>query len=97
MEPGKLTATAIPLRNFTDTLSRMLNRPVLNKTGLTGVFNFTLEWSPEGKSTDGAGELPVGPSLFTAIPEQLGLRLESRKTPIEILVIDRAEKVPTGN
>jgi uncharacterized protein (TIGR03435 family) len=97
MSPGKLEATAIPLRNFVETLSRLLNRPVLDKTGMTGVFDFVLEWSPEGRSTDGAGDLPVGPSLFTAIPEQLGLKLESRKAPIEILVIDRAEKVPTIN
>lgn len=95
--PGKLVAQGVPLRNFTDQLSRFLNRPVLDKTGLTGVFDFTMEWSPDGKTSDAAGDLPVGPSLFTAVQEQLGLKLESRKAPIETLVVDRAEKIPTGN
>jgi uncharacterized protein (TIGR03435 family) len=95
--PGKLTATAVPLRNFVEVLSRYLNRPVLDKTGLTGTFDFTLEFSPDGKGSDDAGELPVGASLFTAIQEQLGLKLEARKAPIEVLVVDRAERVPTGN
>lgn len=97
MSPGKLVATGIPLRNFVDTLSRYLNRPVLDKSGLTGVFDFTLEWSQDGKATDAAGDLPAAPSIFTAIPEQLGLKLESRKAPIEILVLDRAERAPSGN
>jgi len=97
MTPGKLAAQGVPLRNFTDQLSRLLNRPVLDKTGLSGVFDFTMEWSPDGKTSDAAGDLPVGPSLFVAVVEQLGLKLESRKTPIETLVVDRAEKVPSGN
>jgi uncharacterized protein (TIGR03435 family) len=97
MGPGKLTATAVPIGNFVDTMSRYLNRPVLDKTGLSGTFDFSLEWSPDSKTSDAAGELPAGPSLFTAIQEQMGLKLESRKAPIEILVVDRAEKVPTGN
>ena len=58
--PGKLTAQAVPLRNFVEQLSRMLNRPVLDKTGLTGLFDFTLEWAPEGKTTDAAGICPPG-------------------------------------
>jgi uncharacterized protein (TIGR03435 family) len=95
--PGKLTATGVPLRNFVEVLSRYLNRPVLDRTGLTGAFDFTLEFSPDRKGSDEAGELPSGASLFTAIQEQLGLKLEARKEPIEILVVDRAEKVPTGN
>jgi len=97
VNPGKLTAQGVPLRNLTEQLSRFLNRPVLDKTGLTGVFDFTMEWSPEGKTTDEAGDLPVGPSLFTAVQEQLGLKLESRRAPVEILVVDRGERVPAGN
>jgi uncharacterized protein (TIGR03435 family) len=96
MRPGQLTATAVPIYNFTDIMSRYLNRPVLDKTGLAG--RTTSLWNrPEGKTTDAAGDLPAGPSLFTAIQEQMGLKLESRKAPIEILAVDRVEKVPTGN
>ncbi len=67
-----------------------LDRPVLDRTGLSGVYNFNLEWTPEGAPD------PFGPSIFTAIQEQLGLKLETQKAPVEILVIDRLEK-PTGN
>ena len=97
MTPGKLTAQAVPLRNFLEQLSRMLDRPVLDGTGLSGLFDFTLEWAPEGKSGEAAADLPSGPSLFTAIQEQLGLKLEARKAPVELLVVDRAEKTPAGN
>jgi uncharacterized protein (TIGR03435 family) len=97
MRPGQLTALAVPMANFAEIMSRYLNRPVLDKTGLSGTFDFSLEWSPDGKTADAAGDLPVGPSLFTAIQEQMGLKLESRKAPIEMLVVDRAEKIPTGN
>jgi uncharacterized protein (TIGR03435 family) len=97
MSPGKLVAQGVPLRNLTEQLSRLLNRPVLDKTGLTGAFDFSLEFAPEGKGSDAAGDLPVSPSVFTAVQEQLGLKLEPRKAPVEILVVDRAERVPTGN
>jgi uncharacterized protein (TIGR03435 family) len=96
--PGKLTATNVPMRNLAEFLSRQLDRPVLDLTGLKGFYDFTLEWAPEAKASapgDAAGE--IGASLFTAVQEQLGLKLEGRKAPIEILVVDRAEKVPTGN
>ena len=72
-----------------------LGRPVSNQTGVKGEFNFTLDWVAERKPpAEGREEtaLPEGPSLFTALQEQLGLRLEPRKGPVEILVIDRAER-----
>jgi uncharacterized protein (TIGR03435 family) len=97
LSPGKLVGQGIPVRNLVEQLSRLLNRPVLDKTGLTGAFDFSLEFAPEGKGADAAGDLPVSPSLFTAVQEQLGLKLESRKAPVEILVVDKAERVPLGN
>lgn len=80
---------------------------VLDRTGLTGNFDFKLEWTPdEGlQGRDGAGEaLPAdsprpvgsGPTIFTALQEQLGLKLESQKGLVEVLVIDRVEKA-SGN
>jgi uncharacterized protein (TIGR03435 family) len=73
-------------------LSRVLARTVLDKTGLTTNFDIDLRWTPdETPSSDAAG-----PSLFTALQEQLGLKLESQKGPVEILIIERAEK-PSEN
>ena len=74
-------------------LSRMLGRSVIDKTGLTGKFDVTAEWTPDDPQA--AAPLPpdapkppsgdVGPSIFTAFQEQLGLKLESQKGPVEIL------------
>ena len=65
-------------------------RPVLDRTGLTGVYSFKLDWSYTDTGT------PEVPSLFAALQEQLGLKLESTKGPVEFIVIDHAEK-PTAN
>ena len=83
-------------------LSDQLGRSVQDQTGLKGVFDFKLEWEPEVSSTraDGlptAPDLRGGSSLFTAIQEQLGLKLEARKGPVEVLVIDHIESAPTEN
>jgi uncharacterized protein (TIGR03435 family) len=74
-------------------LSRMTRMPVLDKTGLTGFYQFDLRYADERQPV----ENQVGPSVFTAVQEQLGLKLESRKGPVEVLVIDHAEKVPVEN
>jgi uncharacterized protein (TIGR03435 family) len=101
--PGKLTATRIGMRNLTEFLSRQTGRPVLDMTGLKGFYSFTLNYAPDEAASapaPGAPPLPestVGTSLFSAIQEQLGLKLEARKAPVEILVVDHAEKVPTEN
>lgn len=71
-------------------LSPAADRPVLDRTGFTPVFQIDLKWS-----SDDSPDTPT-PSLFTAIQEQLGLKLESTKGPIEVLVIDHAEK-PSEN
>jgi uncharacterized protein (TIGR03435 family) len=75
------------------------NLPVKNETGLEGVFNLKLEWTPESLKPAGpgaAGPAAEQPSIFTAIQQQLGLRLRSQKTPVEMLVIDHAER-PSEN
>jgi uncharacterized protein (TIGR03435 family) len=70
------------------------DRPVLDKTGLTGTYDYTLKWTPE---RDGVPPPDSnGVTLPIAVQEQLGLKLESQKAPIEILVIDHAEK-PSAN
>jgi uncharacterized protein (TIGR03435 family) len=72
--------------------------PVVDRTGLTGRFDLDLEWAQDeflsrgGPDTAGPQANEAGPSIFTAIKEQLGLKLEPQKGPVEVLVIDRAEK-----
>jgi uncharacterized protein (TIGR03435 family) len=82
----------------------VLDRPVVDRTGLPGKYDFTLTWTPDESQFAGVGvRVPpppddpnAPPGLFTAIQEQLGLRLESTKAPVEVLVIDRAER-PSEN
>lgn len=81
-------------------LSRSLGRPVIDQTNLEGRFDYKLEYSPGVGSAGGDPGLQAsgdsGPSIFAALQEQLGLRLESQKGPVEIIVIDSIEK-PSGN
>ncbi|HEX6896713.1 MAG TPA: TIGR03435 family protein, partial [Bryobacteraceae bacterium] len=92
---------------LSSTLSNQLGRPVLDRTGLTGHYDFKLEYTPD-PGQPGGGPFggappppgvqappppdPNGPSIFTALQEQLGLRLESTKGPVEMIVIDSVEK-----
>jgi uncharacterized protein (TIGR03435 family) len=69
-------------------------RPIIDRTGLRGMYEVKLEWTL--RQLQNADAAP-GPSLFTALNEQLGLKLEARKGPVDILVVDSAEKVPTKN
>jgi uncharacterized protein (TIGR03435 family) len=73
-----------------------MDLPVVNRTGLEGVFNLKLQWTPESAKPIKDGAAMEGTSIFTAIQEQLGLRLRSQKAPVEILAIDHAEK-PSEN
>jgi len=94
---GAIAFAKASIEQLAGTLSRQLNMPVEDATGLKGVFNFSLSYA-EMRAAPKPGEVDSdAPSLFTAVQEQLGLKLEARKTPVEILVIDHAEKVPSGN
>src|ERR1051326_2017266 len=104
---GKITARRISMPEFAIRLSAILDRPVRDMTGLAGVFELTLEWTPDGNQGSlnaggnaRAGTLAenrfVGPTVFTAIQEQLGLKLESQKGPVELVVVDDVEK-PSSN
>ena len=70
-------------------------RQVIDKTGLTGKYDFTLEFSLR-ELTAAPGDDPL-PSLFDAMQQQLGLKLEDRKAPFDVVVVDHAERVPTEN
>lgn len=91
---NELTATAIPLTSLTAMLSRQLHRTVLDKTGLTGKYDLDLKWAPD----DGQDPSPdsSAPSIFTALQEQLGLKLQSSRGPVETLVVDHVE-MPSEN
>jgi uncharacterized protein (TIGR03435 family) len=90
--PGTIEATNAPMTLFIDELSGKVDRPVIDSTGLTAGFDFTLRWSAgiPGRADPGLG------SIFAAIQDQLGLKLEAEKRPFEILIIDSIER-PSAN
>jgi|SRR6185437_13603192 len=98
--PGKIKGTAQELNRLTTLLSEQLGRPVIDETGLIGQYNFTLEWSPDpnvSTPSGDAGTLPaIGASLETALKQQMGLRLESKKGPVQVYIIEKVER-PTEN
>jgi len=91
--PGRLDATKTTTAKLADLLARVVDRRVVDATGLSGVFDFTLEWASDGAAADANG----GASVFTALQEQLGLKLVSGTAPAEVLVVDRIERSPTEN
>ena len=100
---GKLEATHCSMSYFSWILSQRLDRPVIDQTGLAQFYDFKLEWTPEpppglAGRPDVAANLPPtnGPDIFTALREQLGLKLDSRKGPVEVMVIDNVER-PSEN
>lgn len=96
---GCLTAVQETMAGLAGMLSDRFDRPVLDKTGLTGKYDFTLHFDPSGvvgTMSAGGGDNPL-PDVFAAVQQQLGLRLESRKAPIDLLVIDSADKLPAEN
>jgi uncharacterized protein (TIGR03435 family) len=105
---GQLNATGMPMQFLAESLSRILGRTVVDKSGVTGLRDFKLQWTPEeGTSIHMAG-LPApegdsppppegkGPSLFTALEEQLGLKLNTEKGQVTYIVIDHIER-PSEN
>ena len=70
-----------------------LGRPVVDMTGIKGAYDFILKWAPDDAPVDASSSA----SIFTALQEQLGLRLEARKLAFSILIVDQADKAPTGN
>jgi uncharacterized protein (TIGR03435 family) len=82
---------------FAEFLARKLDRLVVDETRLSGVFEIVLDAAPYSLdgSPDGSHDA-AGPSIFTALQEQLGLKLEARKAPVEILIVDHAER-PSEN
>jgi uncharacterized protein (TIGR03435 family) len=102
---GQITFQAATLDYLVNTLSQLSGRPVVDRTGLTGKYDYTLQWTPdEGQmgmfraagDWENRGNGDSGPSVFTALQEQLGLKLDATKAPVELLVIDHVER-PSEN
>ena len=99
---GHLECNGVSMENLARGLAGRLGRPVVNETGLEGRFDFTLDFEPDApvraadKDNLAGGVDANRPSMFTALQDQLGLKLESRKANVEFLVVDRVER-PSGN
>jgi uncharacterized protein (TIGR03435 family) len=94
---GDISAREITMDQLAERLAALVKRPVVNRTGLAGAFDVDLAWSAELQlSAPATGDTRRASSLFSALEEQLGLRLESRTVAVEVLVVDRAEP-PTPN
>jgi uncharacterized protein (TIGR03435 family) len=107
MGRGEIEATSISFSNLLASLSALLGRRVIDKTGLQGLYDMKLQWTPDAFSAAGLGPfapgMPRGPeppppfdpgglSIVTAIQEQLGLKVDSTKAPVEVTVIDSVQK-----
>lgn len=102
---GHLTYKGAPMSMLAMTLTRITGRPVVDQTGLKGNYDYTLAWTPDAtqmqmfRGADGSPAQPpdtAAPSIFTVLQEQLGLKLEPTKAPIEVFVVDHAER-PSEN
>jgi uncharacterized protein (TIGR03435 family) len=95
MTPGGMWTSATTMGDLARNLSTVAGRTVIDKTGLSGVFDLELTWSgdaAEGNAVANPAIVSDSPSLFTAVQEQLGLKLEPQRAPVEVLVIDSAER-----
>jgi uncharacterized protein (TIGR03435 family) len=88
---GRLIAQGISMDRLAEQLTDELEHTVQNRTGLNGVYDFTLRYADDNTAVNSSA-----PSIFTAIQEQLGLKLESTKAPVQVLVVDHVER-PSAN
>jgi uncharacterized protein (TIGR03435 family) len=108
---GRMEGRAMTTSNLVNVLAAMVDRPVVDMTEIPGAFDFNLEFGADSTlspamakmsleqslSARDSADVASGPSIFSALQNQLGLKLEPRKAPVEVLVIDSASKVPTEN
>jgi uncharacterized protein (TIGR03435 family) len=91
-----LTAEHWPMERMASFLESLLSQPVVNMTHIDGIYDLKLEWTPEDVRNRAPSDPTQAPSIFTALEEQLGLKLEPQKVPIEIIVVESAER-PSEN
>ena len=88
--PGRIAGDAVAMGTLADLLSRSLRQEVVDRTGLSGGYKIDLKWTPDDSHKD------EGPDVFGAL-QKLGLKLESTKTMVEMIIVDHADRVPTEN
>ena len=93
---GHIDSKGVYMPMLATVLSRFLRQPVVDMTGLTGRYVVKLDWTPDPVDPEKAPQVS-GPTIYTALQEQLGLKLEARKGPLEVMVVDHAERVPISN
>jgi uncharacterized protein (TIGR03435 family) len=99
--PGQMSGGGVALAQLAQTLSQFVQRVVIDRSGLTGRYDFDLTWTPDqmpsGPPPPGAPPLPPvdpnGPSIYTALQEQLGLKLDAQRGPVPVLVIDQVDQL----
>lgn len=94
--PGRIEAKDFAMETFVNNLAYAVERTVIDKTGMTGKYDLDLKWTPEHQAGGDNGTSDAPSSIFTAVQEQLGLRLQSTKGPVKTLVVDHAA-LPTEN
>jgi len=98
-KPGGMcsTAQAVSIADLAGIIERPAGRPVMDETGLLGRYDFTIQLPSVRRATDAAAASDPAPSIFTAVEEQLGLKLESATRSFPQLIIDSIEREPTEN
>jgi uncharacterized protein (TIGR03435 family) len=100
MGPGMFRAQMSTVDALAQGLASLLGRPVKNETALDGFYDFNMAWTPDAPAAAGGPDAKpveaVGPTLLTAVQEQLGLKLETRKGPVDVIILDRAQR-PSEN
>jgi len=94
--PGKMERLRTTIDDFASAVSSILGQPVINETHMEGRYNVVLTYAPE-RGADAPPADNDAPSIFTAIEQQLGLKLEPRKVPVDVFVVDRCARMPTEN
>jgi uncharacterized protein (TIGR03435 family) len=99
---GRIHHKSISMLLLATLISRFTRTPVLDQTGISGLFDVTLEWARDNGMPPSAGPgttaaEPDGPSISEAVQKQLGLKLEKRKGPVDVMVVEHAEKTPLAN
>jgi uncharacterized protein (TIGR03435 family) len=99
IQRGLVIGHQVRMMDWVGLFSGELGCPFEDNTGLTGRYDFKLEWSPDERQPNSFGEPgdPSGPSIFAAVQDQLGLKLEAKKFPVEMFIVDHVDKTPTAN
>jgi len=94
--PGRISSNSMSMTQFTALLAEFLRQPVLDSTGLSGWFDIKLHWTPPPTPPDASGPAPAAAAsaIFAAVEDQLGLVLQPMKGPLDVIVVDQAEKRP---